>query len=353
MRPTDVCFPITSRRAPAPRRFPTFVGGQGSSRCLARFGGPRSLWRRGAFSSPRRGSRPSLWRSVARRSNSLRRAEIASRAVPVTRRRLPRSEPPSLAGWRALRPRALGGVGPWLAHSPIRDLAAATRSLGARSLAATLDPHDARSIVHRSLGPVRARGRSVRRGPSHASLGRAPPDDFCNTRHDARAHPRERPILVREILGEAAASFASASAEAQDLSSVHRAAPLARVGTPVKTSRARLALANGTRGPRVPEQRALPQKRSPPRTCPSSARVAARRVGKGWRLPPSSSFGRDSLSPPPREERRFPSNRGAFFRFEIHRPAPRGDSTFWSAARDCSRGHAPDRPSVTPPLTSP
>jgi hypothetical protein len=48
---------------------------------------------------------------------------------------------------------------------------------------------------------------------AHASLGQAPPADFCNTTRRAGT-PLERSILVRELREAAASFFASARAEA-------------------------------------------------------------------------------------------------------------------------------------------
>jgi len=70
---------------------------------------------------------------------------------------------------------------------------------------------------------------------AHASLGQAPPADFCNTTRRAGT-PLERSILVRE-LREAAASFSPLLAQKRRTHVSHRAFPLSRIGTTVKTSR--------------------------------------------------------------------------------------------------------------------
>jgi hypothetical protein len=143
---------------------------------------------------------------------------------------------------------------------------------------------------------------------AHASLGQATPDDFCNTRHDARTHPssdqsssvnyeRPRPLFAPAFAGAPNPRF-------------HRAICF-RSGTAVKTSRA--SRFRSRREPRAAERR----------TCrltgklPSSNRSLehpGRRIlaSGGLETPPlGGGHGLGPLPPPPREGRRFPKDRGA------------------------------------------
>jgi len=86
---------------------------------------------------------------------------------------------------------------------------------------------------------------------AHASLGQAPPADFCNTTRRAGT-PFERSILVRE-LREAAASFSPLLAQKRRTHVIHRAFPLSRIGTTVKTSRT--SCLRSRYGPRAAERR--------------------------------------------------------------------------------------------------
>jgi len=102
---------------------------------FARFGGPRALFRCGAFSSPRRGAWPYLWHPVAHRALTRTRRLISSAhalAPGEPRPILPPSpwrddgalDPRCLpsTGTRALHPSAVSSPEPWLVCSPIPRL---------------------------------------------------------------------------------------------------------------------------------------------------------------------------------------------------------------------------------------
>jgi len=202
---------------------------------------------------------------------------------------------------------------------------------------------------------------------AHASLGQTPPADFCNTRHDARRHPFERSILAREFEGRSP-FFTRARALATN-PRCPRAIPLARSAS--RTLSRPLGCLDGDeprelggfllrcqRGPRAPERRAHRLAVSfPPRTFPRAPGSPHHCFMRSWRLPSLHRCGLGPLPPPPREERRFPKDRGALRRFGTHR-AVRGVTA--ATTRLLGARHeiapvsvAPDRPSVTPPLTFP
>jgi len=180
---------------------------------------------------------------------------------------------------------------------------------------------------------------------AHASLGQAPPADFCNTRHDARTHPFERSILAREFGGRSPC-FTRARALATN-PRCPPAIPLSRsasrtltrpLGWLMATSRASYGgfRLRGQHGPRAPERRAHRLRASfPPRTFPRAPGSPHRCLGRSWRLPSLQRHGLGPLPPPPREERRFPKDRGALRRFGTIEPyvALRpDDSTFLERA---------------------
>jgi len=202
---------------------------------------------------------------------------------------------------------------------------------------------------------------------AHASLGRAPPADFCNTRHDARTHPFERSILAREFGGRSPC-FTRARALATN-PRCPRAIPLSRtsrtlarpLGWLVATSRTSYGgfRLRGRRGPRAPERRAhRVTGELSSSDVPSSTRVATSLpreeletplVAPTWpRSPSAAAPRRATVSERPR----------CFAPLRNHRTvrsvtAPRR-LDFLGARREIApASDAPDRPSVTPPLTFP
>lgn len=211
MRPTDFCFPSLCRRAPAPRRFPirvrfypTASGGKDASRhpCPLRWAA-RLLSMRGVFfPAPRRRDRTSDTPSLTGLPRD-RGALFLRRTTPLPAGldrffRLPRdgNAAPSTRGAFHRQVPEPSARAPF--PTPSRDpcfpdpAALHTATRFSTPLRSRRPPLFAFAIDEDPpLARPRPRELVVRleEDPAHASLGQAPPDDFCNTTYDARAHP--------------------------------------------------------------------------------------------------------------------------------------------------------------------
>jgi len=200
---------------------------------------------------------------------------------------------------------------------------------------------------------------------AHASLGQASPADFCNTTRRTGT-PFERPILARELRRPKPLST-SARAEAPNPRSSPSFSAFADGHTRFRAYRSigedepceplskAFAFARTSTGRGHPsEGLSLLRASSPPRTFPRAPGSPHRRFGRAGDSPSLRGHGQDPLPPPPREERRFPKDRGALRRFGTHRTAVFAAARLLGARREIAPAHdAPDRPSVTPPLTFP
>lgn len=191
---------------------------------------------------------------------------------------------------------------------------------------------------------------------AHAFLGQAPPADFCNTTRRAGT-PFEHSILAREF-GEAAAPFSSSLARTTlnpRYSPSFSACADRYHGENEPRGRRRLsplqpARAEGGRAKDSPFDRRVSLLEPFPRAPGSPHRC----FGGAGDSPSRRGHGLGPLPPPPREGRRFPKDRGALLRSGTHRAAVLAATRLLGARREIApASDAPDRPSVTPPLTFP